>query len=192
MEVNVQVEYDLDIETMLLIKHGDEQAFEALSGKYRRPLVNFFYSLCWNIDTSQDCAQEVLLRLWLARERYQPTAKFSTYLFRIAHNQWLMFLRHQKCRPKSFSLDESWDPVVDENCLEKMMIRRYEDRRIRHAVSRLPEHYRIVFVLSHFQDMKYAEIAQVLDIPIGTVKSRMSTAVRSLRNTLSEEMRDER
>jgi RNA polymerase sigma-70 factor (ECF subfamily) len=175
---------DSDIELMLRVKQGDEEAFDELARRYRRSLTNFFYSLCWNYDTSQDFTQEVLVCVWLARERYEPSAKFSTYIFRIARNRWLTSLRSRKCRPEALFLEETWEPSLPEPSLERLLIRRYEDRRIRLAVSRLPDHYRLVFVLSQFQDMKYAEIAEILEIPVGTVKSRMSSAVHILREWL--------
>ncbi len=83
-------------------------------------------------------------------------------------------------------LAEIWQPETSETGLERLLIKRYEDRRIKLAIADLPEHYRFVFVLSHFQDMKYSEIAEVLEIPVGTVKSRMSAAVRILREKITE------
>lgn len=181
---------DPDVQLMLSVKQGDEEAFDELCRRYRRQLSGFFYSLCWNADAAQDYAQEVLVCLWLARDRYEPTGAFRSYVFKIARNHWLTTLRKRKCRPEPMFLEETWEPIVDESGLEKMLIARYEDRRIKTAIADLPEHYRLVFVLSHFQEMKYAEIAEILEIPIGTVKSRMSAAVRILRDKLSKEMED--
>lgn len=179
-----QSQNDPDIGLMLRAKQGDEAAFEELCGKYRRQLTSFFYSLCWNHHTAEDCAQEAFLSVWLARHRYEPTARLSTYIYRIARNVWLSVLRARKCRPEPLYLEETWVPDAPEDDLGKLLISRYRDRRIRQAVDSLPEHYRLVFVLSHFQEMKYSEIAEVLEIPIGTVKSRMSAAVRILREWL--------
>ena len=180
-----------DIELMLRVKQGDEQAFEELADRYRQSLTGFFYSLCWNLDSAQDHAQEVLLRVWLARERYEPSAKLLTYIYRIARNCWLTSLRRRKSRPEPMYYDEAWQPITDEGSLERLIIQRYIDRQIKLAVSGLPEHYRLVFVLSHFQEMKYREISDILQIPVGTVKSRMSSAVRILKEQISKEMRDE-
>lgn len=175
---------DPDVQLMLRVTQEDEEAFDELCRRYRRQLSGFFYSLCWNADAAQDYAQEVLVCLWLARHRYEPTAPFRPYLFRIARNHWLSALRKRKCRPEPMFLEETWQPVEDESGLEKLLIARYEDRRIKMAIADLPEHYRLVFVLSHFEGMKYAEIAEILEIPVGTVKSRMSAAVRILREWL--------
>lgn len=181
IETPVQPVFDSDSELMLRVKQGDEEAFDELCRQYRRHLTSFLYSLCWNADAAQDYAQEVFVCLWLARDRYEPTAPFKTYLYKIARNHWISALRKRKCRPEPMYLEETWQPVEDESTLEKLLIRRYEDRKIKMAISELPEHYRLVFLLSHFEAMKYAEIAEVLDIPVGTVKSRMSAAVRMLR-----------
>ena len=188
--VCTQVACDPDIELMLLVKQGDEDAFGELMNQYRRPLTGFFYSLCWNHDTAQDYAQEVLVSLWLARERYEAIGSFKSYIYRIARNVWFQELRSRKCRPQPFYYEEL-DLAEDAVDIEKLLIRRYVDRRIRLAVAGLPEHHRLVFVLSHFQGLKYWEIAETLEIPIGTVKSRMSAAVSNLRQRLSEEMRDQ-
>lgn len=182
--------HDPDVQLMLSVTQGDEEAFDELCRRYRRQLAGFFYSLCWNTDAAQDCAQEVLVCLWLARERYEPTGSFRSYLFKIARNRWLTTLRKRKCRPEPMFLEEIWEPLEDESGLEKLLIARYEDRRNKMAIADLPEHYRLVFVLSHFEGMKYAEIAEILEIPVGTVKSRMSAAVRILRDKLSKEMED--
>ena len=186
----MQADCDPDIQLMLRVKQGDEEAFDELIRRYRRPLMGFFYSLCWNADASQDCAQEALVRLWLARDRYEPSGSFKSYIFQIARNYWLTTLRKRKCRPEPMFLEEGWEPFVDEDSLEQSLIRRYEDRRVKNAIAQLPEHYRLVFVLSNYQDMKYAEIAEILEIPVGTVKSRMSSAVRILRENLSKETED--
>ena len=192
MAERVEAGRDPDVELMLRVKQADEEAFDELVRRYRDLLTSFFYSLCWNIHTAQDCAQEVLVRLWLARERYEASAKLSTYIFRIARNHWLTVLRKRKCRPEPLYLAEMWQPEMDDGSLEKLLMRRYVDRRIKLAIASLPERYRLVFVLSHFQGMKYAEIAEVLEIPVGTVKSRMSAAVRILREKIAGEMGDER
>ena len=185
--VCTQVAGDPDIELMLLVKQGDEEAFGELMNRFRRPLTGFFYSLCWNHDTAKDYAQEVLVRLWLARERYEPIGSLKSYIYRVARNVWLQELRSRKCRPQPLYFEEL-DLAEDAVDIEKLLIRRYVDRRIRLSVAGLPEHHRLVFVLSHFQGLKYWEIAEILEIPIGTVKSRMSNAVRMLREQLRDEM----
>ncbi len=187
MVLCMHIECDPDIELMLRVKQGDEQAFDELICRYRRQLIGFFYSLCWNAEVAQDCAQEVFVCLWLARHRYEPTGAFRSYLYRIARNHWLGTLRKRKCRPEPLCLEEVWQDVESDVDLEKMLLRRYEDRRIKRAIAELPEYYRLVFVLSHFQGLKYAEIAEVLEIPVGTVKSRMSSAVRKLKERLMDD-----
>lgn len=179
-----------DIDLMLSASGGDIDAFDALCGRYRRRIEGFFYSLCWNSDAAQDYAQEVFVRLWLHRGIYKPTASFSAYIYRIAKNLWVSAIRSGKCRPNTIPL---YDFCIEDDSsnLEKLMMSRYRDRRIRMAVDALPDHYRFVFIMCHYQDMRYQEIAEALEIPVGTVKSRMSAATRMLRETISIEMRDE-
>lgn len=179
-----------DIELMVRTSSGDIDAFDALCGRYRRRMEGFFYSLCWNSDAAQDYTQEVFLKIWLHRETYKPTASFSAYIYRIAKNLWVSAVRSGKCRPNTIPLDD-FRIEDDSSNLEKLLMSRYRDRRIRMAVDALPDHYRFVFIMCHFQDMRYQEIAEALEIPVGTVKSRMSAATRILREAISIEMRDE-
>ena len=79
---------DRETELMLKIKEGSKEAFHELYTLYERPLANFLYRLCWNRSLVDDLVQEVLMRVWRAAPNYEPTAKVSTYIFRIAHNLW--------------------------------------------------------------------------------------------------------
>lgn len=180
-----------DIELMAHAKQGDIEAFDELCSRYRKRMAGFFYSLCWDSDAAQDYAQEVLLRIWLHRDNYEPTGSFGSYIYRVAKNFWISTVRSRKCRPNTIPLDHV-SIEDDSSNLERLLLSRYRDRRIRAAVDGLPDHYRFVFVMCHFQDMTYSEIAEALEIPVGTVKSRMSTATKLLRESISDEMRYDR
>jgi len=185
-----------DVELMRRSKEGDSEAFAVIVQRHKGWLQRLFYHLFWDWEEAQDATQEVLVRVWLARERYEPRARFRTYLFAVARNYWLNRQARSNCRPRALSLQEQFSPETL-SLLEKMagdspspedaVIRSYERFRIRRAVSGLPEKQRLVFILSHFEDLRYAEIAELLDIPVGTVKSRMSHAVQALRDELTEE-----
>lgn len=173
-----------DIELMLRVREGDVAAFRELARRYREPLGRFFAAILADRSTAEDCVQETLLRLWLTRERYRPAGKFSTYLFQIGKHYWLN--QRKKRRPEVDPADDDGlavAPAADQP--DVVMLRRYREARIRAAVAALPEPYRRVFELSHFEGLRYAEIGSRLGIPIGTVKSRMSEAVRRLRQALS-------
>lgn len=185
-----------DTELMELVKCGDFSAFDELYNRYSGPLRRFLFSLTWDQDTAEDYLQEVFLRLYRARDRYLPTGKFSTYIFQIAKNYYLAQCRKMKKSAKDVSLSGPGESsgVTFENIHanpriepETHLLEEYRRLRIRRAVLALPEAQRLVFVMSHYQEMKYTEIAEVLGIPLGTVKSRMFTAVNTLRSALKEE-----
>ena len=189
---------DSDSELMLRFAGGDDDAFRQLATRYRRPLVNFFYRLTWDRFTAEDYAQEVFARIVRARSRYRPEAKFRTWLFRIAKNYWIDRYREQKAAPPMSSLDHpvadnDGRPVTLTDTVEGSSPRPEDEVRrkeilvaVKTAVGRLPEEQRLVFVLSENQGLRYAEIAEVLEIPVGTVKSRMHAAVRRLRELLKD------
>ena len=189
---------ELDSELMERFRDGDDDAFPLIVQRFQRPLVNFFYRLTWDRFTSEDYAQEVFVRLIRHRKSYQRKAKFSTYLFRIAKNYWIDRYRERVKAPKMTSLNltvgtgegrglslgdmvEGKVPAPAEELNRKEIGERLKD-----AVSRLPEEQRLVFVLAENQGLKYAEISEVMEIPVGTVKSRMHAAMRRLRELLKD------
>ena len=161
-----------DTELMLRARKGDEEAFEKLVLRYQKPLVNFFYRLVWDRQKAEDFAQEVFIKIFLARKSYSYRAKFTTYLFRIARNLWIDYLRASGRRPKPLSLDGTEEE-------------RESLRIVKSAIDSLPEEQKLVFILSENQGLKYSEVAEVMAIPIGTVKSRMYAAMEALRRKLS-------
>jgi len=175
-----------DIDLMLRARNGDAAAFHELVQRYRLPLRRFFAALLVDRSLAEDYVQETFLRLWLARERYEPTGKFSTYVFQIGRHYWLK--QRKKQRPE-VNVDWLEDVGAVESLTvtqpEMVMLVRCRDARIRRAIQALPEHYRSVFTLSHFDGLTYAEVGVLLGIPVGTVKSRMAEAVRRLRQLLA-------
>lgn len=176
---------------MCRAREGDVEAFAQLVAGHRRRVESFLYRLFWSHDKAEDGAQEVFLRLWMARRRYEPRARFTTFLYQVARNYWLDEARKARVRP-----EVEW-PQGREGALNvpapealepyHQLFLRYRQWRIREAIARLPEIYRVVFVLGHLEERKLAEIAEILEIPLGTVKSRMHAAVRMLRAWLIEE-----
>ena len=182
-----------DDELMHLVKTGDFSAFDELYNRYRHPLRRFLFSLTWDQDASEDYLQEVFVRLFQSRERYTPAGRFSAYLFRIAKNYYLT-QRRRKSRKELPWTDQrnGFRPFEDIIANERIepeihLMEEYRRWRIRRAIDCLPAAQKLVFVMSHFEGMKYAEIAAILGIPVGTVKSRMSVAVSKLRSFLKED-----
>jgi len=184
-----------DEELMGMVGNDDVSAFERLFHRHKRRVFDFLYRMTWNTEEAKDCTQETFLRLWQARARYSPKAKFTTYLFQIAKNHFLDRRRKQRSR---VHLQNS--PVDGAGQLLEMpgsSASAYEvavANEIRSAISqaaaRLPETHRIVYVLSQGHRMSYSEIAAILGCPVGTVSSRKVEAVKKLRKML-EPLKDE-
>ncbi|MDP6958621.1 MAG: sigma-70 family RNA polymerase sigma factor [Planctomycetota bacterium] len=189
-----------DFDLVRAIQQNNLNAFTALVERYQRSLINFFYQHSWDRQVAEDCAQEVFLKMFTRLDSYEPKAKFTTFLFRVARNLWIDKLRAARSRPVRASLDapigsedgyslQEQVASVAEGPVEEL---EKDERRksLRRAVDRLSEEQKMVVLLSEFQGLKYQEIGEILEIPVGTVKSRMHTAVERLREILEEnEMR---
>lgn len=181
-----------DADLMLAFKAGDTGAFEKLVLRHQIGLFNFFMRMSNKRDLAEDLTQDVFFRVYLHADTYESTAKFTTYLYRIARNCWIDHIRRLKRRGRPKSLDEetaedlslrSTLPAATEPPSARME-REEQGRVIEEALAGLPEEQRMVFILSEMEGLKYAEIAEALEIPVGTVKSRMHVAVRRLRDQL--------
>ncbi|MGC9316438.1 MAG: RNA polymerase sigma factor [Armatimonadota bacterium] len=185
-----------DEELMLLARDGDAEAFCELARRHHQWVERFLYHMTWDREAAEDGAQEVLVRVWLARDRYEPTAAFTTFLFACARNWWRNHRDRGSRRPPVISLQGQVgqearallrELIARDDVPEQELLRGYERFRIRRAIDGLPEGQRTVFVLSHFEGLAHAQIAELLGIPVGTVKSRMHHAYLKLRQTLTEE-----
>ncbi len=183
-----------DEELMLQAGRGDTDAFEALVRRHERRVVGYFFRLHWDRYRAEDQAQEVFIRLFTHARDYVPTARFTTYMYRIAHNYWVDDIRRAKKERGQISLDAHDE---DGTSLRDLVMAGTEDPRdkarkeevldaVIAAVDTLPDEQKAVFVLSEVREMRYADIAEMLGIPEGTVKSRMHGAVRRLRKRLAD------
>jgi RNA polymerase sigma-70 factor (ECF subfamily) len=178
---------------MVAFQQGDADAFDALVGRYQRALINYFYKRCYDRVLAEDLMQETFLRLIRHRAKYRPEASFRTYLYRVATNLFIDLYRSKKAAPKAVSADVrvNEDGATIGDLLEARevdAINRIEDTEaaemVRTALEELPEAQRSVFLLVVDQGLKYREVAEVLDVPVGTVKSRVNAAVTRLRGML--------
>src|SRR5581483_299281 len=162
-----------DAEVMLRAKAGDESAFEFLVQKYRRAMVNFMYRMTHNSAVAEDLAQEVFLRVYRSRESYEASAKFTTWLYRIATNlggNHARDTRHE--RPENqVSLDEpdqgtgmTMDVPDDSLSAEENSVKRERMAAIRNRVYSLPERQKIAVIRHKYQQMDYRQIADVLKL----------------------------
>lgn len=172
-----------DREWMKRAAQGDKDAFGCLVEKYQQRLLNFFLRLGVSSDV-EDLVQESFLRVYRYRDRYKPTAKFTTFLYTVARSACLDRARK---RGRFAALQDAYGQhlVTEQQVADRQNQAQRPD--IRAALDRLPPKLREVLVLSVYEEMKYHEIAAVLDIPEGTVKSRVHTAVAELRNLLGGE-----
>jgi len=177
-----------DHELMAMVRGGSFSAFDALYERYRHRVYRFLFSLTWNYDEAADGMQETFVRLYQARARYEPTTQFSTYLFQIAANYYRWQRRKRGVRREA-PLGENVTGLLAGAATEPEthLLAAYERWRVRQAIASLGEGRRLVFVMAQLEGMRYAEISEVLGVPVGTVKSRMSAAVRELREILAQE-----
>jgi RNA polymerase sigma-70 factor, ECF subfamily len=188
-----------DVQLMLDVKSGDDSSFELLLHRYRTPVVNFLYRMVRDAAAAEDLAQEVFLRVYRARGQYMPTAKFTTWMFRIATNLALNALRDGRYRRTEISIDQSPTghssdgenekpalEIADQQAtIEVELIRRDRAEQIRRAVESLPEKQRAAVLLHKYQEMDYDEIAGVLGCSESALKSLLFRAYETLRVELA-------
>lgn len=180
-----------DLALMAAVARGDEQAFARLVEKHQKAVLGTVAKMTNHSADTEDIAQQVFIRLWKAAERYQPTAKFTTFLFTITRN--LVFnATRKKSRRKEHSLDEQedeWHQTIEDGnshsrpdqSLAQTELREVIDR----AIAALPEKQRLAVVLRRYEKMPYEEIASVLELSVSAVKSQLFRARTALREALS-------
>jgi RNA polymerase sigma-70 factor (ECF subfamily) len=168
----------------------DAEAFAQLIGRWQRPIQNLCTRMIGDPHRGEDLAQDTFARLFARRKNYEPTGKFSTFLWRMALNICYDELRKLKRRGE-FSLDEHdddggpFDLEADGPAPDSQLVEDERAEAVRRALVELAEPYRVVVVLRHYEGLKFREIGDVLGIPEGTVKSRMSEALSQLSRMLN-------
>jgi RNA polymerase sigma-70 factor (ECF subfamily) len=184
-----------DADVMLRVKAGDESAFAYLVQKYRRPMVGFMFRFCRNPSAAEELAQEVFLRVYRSRTAYEASAKFTTWLYRIATNLAVNHARDTRHeRPENtVRLDEpnqetGTTPDLADDALgaEEQILRRERLAAIRSKVNALPERQRVAVIMHKYQGMDYREIAGVLKLSESATKSLLFRAYETLREQLRE------
>ena len=174
-------------------KEGDEEAFAAIVGRYRNPITNYLFRFLNDYEEAVDLAQETFVRVYFAIDRYHTDYAFSTYIYRIATNLAISELRKRK-RRTLLSLTGLFQSESDETAEfqpedkkplpDKDFIDDERDRVIAKAIAALPERYRIPVILRDIEGRSYEEIAGILDLGLGTTKSRISRARGLLKEKL--------
>jgi RNA polymerase sigma-70 factor (ECF subfamily) len=171
---------------------GRDDGFEELVRRYQRPIVSYVYRMTGNYDAALDLTQDVFIKVYGSLARYRPEYKFSTWIYRIAHNTAIDHLRRQSTREQELN-GTSADggiyerPVASDAPTPEQLSERAERRaEIEDVIQGLPPSYRELIVLRHAHDLSYDEIAEVTGLPLGTVKNRIFRAREAMRAPLRE------
>ena len=186
-----------DVQLMLDVKAGDERSFELLLQRYRTPLVNFLFRMVRAREEAEDLAQEVFLRVYRARKDYVPSAKFTTWLFRIATNLALNSVRDNRHQRMEVSLDapvtvdaedgdeKPLDIAEKHPNIEQYLVEEARKKMIRRAIDKLPEKQRAAVLLHKYQELDYGDIAKILECSESALKSLLFRAYETLRVELA-------
>lgn len=193
--VSTGSDWELDAQLMLSVKAGSEECFEQLVSRHRRRLIHWLYRMVRDRAIAEELAQEVFLRVYLSRASYEPTARFTTWLYRIANNRALNWIRDHANESQRESLDSTplrglrrqfADQAV--TVADRLVAKESEtefQRLVRKAVLSLPERQRTAVFMHKFEGFEYAQIAEALDCHVSTVKSILWRAYTTLRVRLN-------
>lgn len=190
-DMTAAVALERDAELMLRVREGDSASFAVLLDRHRAPVIHFVYRMVLNQAVAEELAQEVFLRVYRSRASYEPTAKFTTWLFRIATHLALNWIRDGKNEKLQESLDEEAQEGVCKQVadrqptVEQEMIRQARMAEVRSAIDALPLKQRAAVLMHKYQEMEYAQIAGVLNCSESAVKSLLFRAYETLRARLA-------
>jgi RNA polymerase sigma-70 factor (ECF subfamily) len=179
-----------DAQLMCRVRDGDAQAYALLLHRFQRPLIHFIERIVRSRYVAEELAQDVFLRVYRSRASYEPTAKFSTWLFRIATHVAINWLRDVKCERSRQSLDDElcagvYLQLADRSLTaEQRLLDRVKIHEIRRAIDNLPSKQRAAVLMHKYQDLTYSEIAVILNCSEGAVKSLLFRAYERLRARL--------
>ncbi|RKU10262.1 RNA polymerase sigma factor SigW [Candidatus Poribacteria bacterium] len=177
------------------LQMGDLRSFDTLVKRWEKRLLNYCYRMVNDIALAEDLRQEVFLRIYRSAKMFRARAKFSTWMYRIATNLCINTLAkpgHWKETSVAVYL-ESESEGLDDRLIDpsdqpdEVVVKKEIEDRIRSAVACLPEDLRVVVIMRHYHDMKFREIAEILDRPTSTVKSRMVAGMERLSKMLSKQ-----
>lgn len=183
-----------DEELMIELANGSHLAFEELLTRYEAPVVTFCYAFLRNREASEDIAQETFMRVFRNAKRYQPVAKFTTWLYKIAANLCINELKKGKLR-STLSLDEPAGPDPEGSRIVERIatgapspltqLERSEAQGlIQKAIEHLPPDQRSTLIMVEYHQMQYQDIAEVLEVSVSAIKMRVKRARETLRETL--------
>jgi RNA polymerase sigma-70 factor, ECF subfamily len=170
---------------------GTEGSFEELVRRYQRPISAYVYRMVGNYESALDLTQEIFIKVYNSLDRYRSEFKFSTWIYKIAHNAAVDHLRRTATREQSLVVGPEGDqfdlPIESSRPSPEQESERRERRvEIETVVRTLPSNYRELIILRHSQDLSYEEIVEVTGLPLGTVKNRLFRAREMMRQQFVE------
>lgn len=185
-------EGELDVQLMCRVRDGDLSAYSLLWERHRKPLFAFLVRMV-NLDfVAEELAQEVFLRVYRSRATYEPSAKFTTWLFRIASHVGINWLRDRRHETKTYSLEHEWNErkhhidVADWHpTVEHILVAGARASEIRQAIEQLPVNQRTAVILHKYREFDYTRIARTLNCSESAVKSLLFRAYERLRGSLA-------
>ena len=180
-----------DRELVATAVRGVEGSFEELVRRYQRPISAYVYRMVGNYESALDLTQEIFIKVYSSLDRYRAEFKFSTWIYKIAHNAAVDHLRRTATREQSLVVGadgDQFDLPIESNRLSPEQESEQRERRveIETVVRALPANYRELIILRHSQDLSYEEIVEVTGLPLGTVKNRLFRAREAMRDHLLE------
>lgn len=181
---------EADSQLMLRVRDGDDESFAVLLQRFRVPVWQFLHRMVQDHAVAEELAQEVFLRVYRSRANYEPSAKFTTWLYRIATHLALNYLRDSKrdrAHVRTDNEDEERVPlqlVSQDASAEQRMLAEERSRCIRQAIESLPEKQRLAVILHKYQELDYKQISELLEASESAVKSLLFRAYESLRAKL--------
>ena len=180
-----------DLELISSAIEGGEDSFEALVKRYQRPIAGYVFRMLGDYEASLDVSQEVFIKVYNSLSRYSSEYKFSTWIYRIAHNAAIDHMRRNAVNPQSLEAENSDGTYQLQIECSKPTPEQDRERsewrtEIENVVKRLPAAYRELILLRHSQDLSYDEIATVTGLPLGTVKNRLFRAREMMREIFIE------
>ena len=190
--VNQQNQYQYtDEELIARFQNGNEQAYIELVRRYRNRLMTFVFRFLGDMELSEDIVQDTMIKVYTHKHYYKEIAKFSTWIYTIAGNLAKTELRKRKRRKVTLlsqmnTDDRKYEIPSTELQSEDIVQGEYTERYIQKAILQLPLHFRTVVILRDIQELSYEEISNIVNVPLGTVKSRINRARLQLQQTLKE------
>lgn len=180
--------WDSDRDPLSALRQGDAALFEAFVAAETRTFLGFFRRMGAPPAEAEDLVQELFFKLFQHAETYRPSGRFVAFAFRVARNAWIDRMRRHDGAPSARTREDARSFDANATTAEASPSERLEQleegSRVQRALAQIPEHHRLVFELGVMQELPYGEISALLEIPEGTVKSRMHYAVRRLRELL--------